>query len=291
MTSNATRANPARQTAKLQDPLPPIAWATCSLVLVCCSLWIIQTMLGVHWHDPTPEQILSWGGSLAARTLTGEYWRLFTSMFVHYGVMHLLANMYMLAIAGPRAERRFGFLGFVAIYFLGGLFGGLLSASWQGANMVKTVPSFTAFGMVHQQQIMLVVSAGASAAIMALCSALLVAKQMQPHGRVSAHEAEDTGFNKALAQVVGINLVMGFLIPGVDQAGHIGGLITGALIGAALASTSDSASGKRAVRVLVVVVLGACALWLGVRNCDGPQLREVRKQLDDEGSRVPVSAE
>jgi len=238
-------------------------------------------MLGVHWHDPTPDQILSWGGSLAARTLTGEYWRLFTSMFVHFGLMHLLANMYMLAIAGPRAERRFGFLGFLAIYFLGGLFGGLLSASWQGANMVKTVPSLTPFGIGHHEQIMLVVSAGASAAIMALCSALLVARQMQGNRQVAARDAEDSGFNKALVQVVGINLVMGFLIPGVDQAGHIGGLIAGAFTGAALAGTFDSSPGKRAVRVLVVMLLGTCALWIGIRNCDGPQLREVRKQLDD----------
>jgi rhomboid protease GluP len=245
----------------------------------------MQTMLGVHWHDPTPDQMLSWGGSLAARTLTGEYWRLFTSMFVHFGVMHLLANMYMLAIAGPRAERRFGIPAFLVIYLFGGLFGGLLSAWWQGGNMVKTVPSLTAFGIVHREQVVLVVSAGASAAIMALCSALLVARQLQ-HGPVhsGADGMEDSGFNKALAQVVGINLIMGFVIPGVDQAGHIGGLTVGALLGAVFANALQAASPRRLLRAMFALLVGIGLLWGGLRLGDRSELRDVRKQLDREAS-------
>lgn len=191
-------------------------WATIGLVLANLIVYVWMGASGVSWTEPDPEQLVEWGANLAPFTLSGDSWRLFSSMFVHGGAVHLLLNMYMLLLIGPLAQKRFGGIGFLAIYLATGLAAGLTSAWWHGTHPVTN--------LLMQSSIRLVASVGASGALMGLAGALCVA------GLSDADMGGSRG--KALAQVVLLNLGMGFMVSGVDQACHIGGLLTGLPLGA-----------------------------------------------------------
>lgn len=127
----------------------------------------------------------------------GEYWRLLTSMFLHADIMHLVFNMLALFILGRDIERFFGKKKFLVIYFISGLIGSALS--------YLIVPN---------------VSVGASGAIFGLMGANLFLYKINPtvYKRI---------YGSDFLILIGVNLVIGFIRPNIDMAGHIGGLIGG----------------------------------------------------------------
>ncbi len=139
------------------------------------------------------------GGADGAPTgvATGEYWRLFTSMFLHFGILHLLVNMWALWLLGRYLERALGPLRYLALYLVSGLGGGV-------AVYLLTAPNqFTA---------------GASGAIFGLFAALFV---------VNRKLGLD---NSGVAILILINLSLGFFVPNISLTGHIGGLVTGGVL-------------------------------------------------------------
>jgi len=132
----------------------------------------------------------------------GEYYRIFTSMFLHYGVIHLGLNMWVLWQLGRPLEAMFGRVRFLALYLLCGIGGGV--AVYLFAN-----PSAE--------------TAGASGAIFGLFAALILV--LRKMGRSIA----------GIVPVLVLNLVITFSVPGISIAGHLGGLVTGALVGAGFA--------------------------------------------------------
>lgn len=127
----------------------------------------------------------------------GEYYRLVTAMFLHYGVLHLLLNMWALWVLGRSLETALGPLRFAALYLVAGL-GGNVAAYWLSAENTT--------------------SAGASTAIFGLFAALFVI--MRRLGR-------DTS---AVIPILVINLIFTFTVPGISIPGHLGGLVVGALL-------------------------------------------------------------
>jgi membrane associated rhomboid family serine protease len=136
-----------------------------------------------------------------------EWWRLLTALFVHFGPMHFIANTFGLVVFGTRVERYFGRLAFIAIYFISGLTGSLVSL----ANLRMSFAFFT-------------ISGGASGAVYGLVAAVFI------FTRLTRREIETLNWYTMMI-FIGIGLAMGFAIPGIDNAGHIGGLIGGALTG------------------------------------------------------------
>ena len=132
----------------------------------------------------------------------GEYYRLFTSMFLHFGMAHLANNMLVLLVIGQRLEPVVGKLRFVLIYLLGGLGGNVISL-W--VNIRSS--SYT-------------VSAGASGAVFAVVGAMLWAV-LRNKGRVQ----DITG--KQMLIMAFFSVYFGFASEGVDNAAHLGGLICG----------------------------------------------------------------
>jgi membrane associated rhomboid family serine protease len=130
----------------------------------------------------------------------GQEYRLLTSAFMHYGIVHILFNMYALFILGPPLERYFGRLRFGALYFLSAL----------GGSVV-----------VYLFSPLSAATAGASGAIFGLFGATLVAARRL---RVDV---------RSLVVLIVINLVITFTVPGISWQGHVGGLLTGALVAAA----------------------------------------------------------
>lgn len=153
-----------------------------------------------------------------------EPWRLLTALLVHGGFWHFGLNMLALWMIGRVLEPMLGRWRFLALYLIGGLGGSVAVAAIAPMNS----------------------AVGASGAVFALMAALLVIGR-QLGGNVTG-----------ILVVLGINLVLGFIIPGIAWQAHLGGAAIGALVGFILARTSRRE--QRAVQILlliaVVVVVG-----------------------------------
>ena len=167
--------------------------------------WMLTGSLG---GSSSTEVLIRMGAKVTPLIAAGEYWRLFTSMFLHIGLMHLAFNAYALVAIGTDLERLFGHGRFLAIYFLSGLIGSLASYAFSDS-----------------------LAAGASGAIFGLIGAL---------GAFFAIHRERLGIwgrNRLLniAFLIVLNLFMG-LRPqsGIDNLAHIGGLLAGLGLGWAM---------------------------------------------------------
>lgn len=161
----------------------------------------------------------------------GEVYRLLTSAFLHGGVFHLLLNMYALFLFGPQLEAALGRVRFVALYFVSALGGSALSFAFSAPNQ----PSL-----------------GASGAVFGLLGGYLV---------VSRRLGRDS---TPILVLLAINFGYGFLVPRIDWRAHLGGLVAGALVAAALAyaprdgrRTLVQAAGTLATLLVVIAVV----LW------------------------------
>jgi rhomboid protease GluP len=158
------------------------------------------------WHSQNGVQ-LAWGANFGPATQDGEWWRLGSAMFLHFGLLHLALNMWALWDGGQWVERMYGHFRFVVLYFAAGLAGNLLSL------------------VVHAGQ---AVSGGASGAIFGLYGALLSYLWLE-RSRIQRGE-----FRWLFWAAIGfsvVTIVFGLMIPGIDNAAHIGGLIAGLLMG------------------------------------------------------------
>jgi rhomboid protease GluP len=138
----------------------------------------------------------------------GEWWRLFTAIFLHASIPHILFNMTSLFAIGVLAERLYGSLKFLAIYLGSGLIGSLVSFGY-------AVVSGTSLSDPH---------VGASGAIFGIAGALLTIRFQRSEVIPQRVRAQISGW---LIALVGINLAISFVTPYVDNSAHIGGLIGG----------------------------------------------------------------
>jgi rhomboid protease GluP len=202
-------------------------------------------------------QVGLWGDNFGALTLSGEWWRLITNVFVHGGLFHFAFNMWCLWNLGQLCESLYGRWTYATIYLVCGLGASLASALWHPA--------------VH--------SAGASGAIFGLAGALISAFKL---GEFSVPRSALSGTLRSLGAFVFYNLLFGFL-PGIDNTAHIGGLITGLLVGAliALAAPRQDQAPRRVLifaavtLALAVIAAGAARYYhLPVRFGRSPFARE-----------------
>ena len=137
--------------------------------------------------------------------LDGEYYRFFTSMFMHGGIDHIVSNMIFLAALGEMLERVIGHARFAILYILSGIGGGLFSI----ANVLLS-------GNHHT-------SVGASGAIFGLIGAMLIL--------VVIHNGRYQGISVGRMIFAIVYMVYdGMRSEGIDNAAHVGGLVFGALI-------------------------------------------------------------
>lgn len=189
---------------------------TTLLLISFIGLFIMQVLSGVDANNPSTEALLKWGANALPYTMDNEPWRLASSAFLHIGLMHLLFNGFAMYFFGQVAEPMFGSAKFLALFLLAAIGGNLLNnhITWQGILDGTGQPG---------------ISAGASGGIMGIGAALLIAAlfKISVNGMVLNL--------KSLIIIMGINLVYGFAVPGIDNAGHIGGAVTGLVIALAFA--------------------------------------------------------
>jgi len=170
---------------------------------------IVYLITAFYSHSLTNmnNQVLTNMGALYGPLTVGEgeWWRLFTSMFLHAGTMHILMNMYSLYLVGRGVEIYFNPKSYWSIYLFSGLIGGLISL------------------FVHPNSI----GIGASGAIFGIFGALAGYFLINKDKIGEQGKAFMTNFGTVLL----LNLVIGLTIPNVDMSAHIGGLIAGFLGG------------------------------------------------------------
>ncbi|MDX1627848.1 MAG: rhomboid family intramembrane serine protease [Fulvivirga sp.] len=105
-----------------------IPWVTYGLIFSNVALFLYRLSIGSSLEFP--QDTLDWGANFAPYTLGDEWWRLITSMFLHFGWIHLIVNMYALFVLGRKLEQEVGPLTFSFIYLLTGIAGSIASIYW-----------------------------------------------------------------------------------------------------------------------------------------------------------------
>lgn len=204
---------------------------TYALIVLNIMVYLVSAFFSQSLIDIQLQPLVNLGALYGPYTVQqGEWWRLFTAMFLHGGMTHLLMNMFSLYIVGRAAEMYFDTKSYVIIYLFSGLIGGLFSL------------------YMHPES----VGVGASGAIFGVFGALA--------GFFLAHRdkmvSHSKAFMKDFAIIIGINLVIGLSIPAVDVSAHIGGLMAGFIGGFALSKNPKWLLPYSAAMVAVIIFAG-----------------------------------
>jgi membrane associated rhomboid family serine protease/Flp pilus assembly protein TadD len=210
---------------------------------------------GTIASDFRGQVAVSYGANYGPYTLSGQWWRIFTYMFLHGGIWHIVFNMWCLWDLGALCEQLYGRWMYLCIYLITGIAGGLASVAWNPG----------------------VLSVGASGAIFGLAGALAASFYL---GEFSIPRFAIQGTLRSLAFFIGFNVLfgigynvfMGGNVGGIDNACHAGGLVSGAILGALIAKIAPHAASRRITVVgVVAVMLAACGF--GVREWRGRPMR------------------
>jgi rhomboid protease GluP len=209
------------------------------LLGIILAVFVVSVLLGVFlfgsWTSLTNtniEVLILMGAKVNPLIAQGELWRLFTAIFLHSGVMHLLFNLYALYILGPLLEGYIGHVRFLAVFLVSGLYGSLLSYALSGP-----------------------VSVGASGSIFGLLGAITVF--------FLRYRNNFGGQGRAILQnmlvVLALNLVIGFSSGFIDNWGHIGGLVGGVLVMIGIMPRYRQPAALQAVAISAPVIPGGMA--------------------------------
>ncbi|MDQ7030971.1 MAG: rhomboid family intramembrane serine protease [Ardenticatenia bacterium] len=186
-------------------PLGSSAYVASLLIALNISMFLLETLAG---GSQNPCTLIRFGAKFNVLIQQGQYWRLVTPIFLHIGLSHLLFNQYALWILGREVEQLFGSARFAVLYLLTGMWGNVTSMLFVDA-----------------------ISAGASGAIFGLVGAQLTFLWVNRHvlGEIGRQQRLN------LLGIIGLNLIFGVTVPGIDNWNHMGGLASGLLLGAVLA--------------------------------------------------------
>jgi len=195
---------PPQMQLRLPVSNPILTWLLLGSIVV---VWLVMELVG---GSENPVVLVTFGANYGPAILDGQFWRLFTSMFLHIGLAHLFFNAYALFIFGMEMERLYGPDRYIIVYVLSGLFGSLASFASRGPTVFSAGASGAIFGVI-----------GMNLAYFML--------HRQTFGRFGRQRVMNT------LLIIGINLVFGFTVPGIDNLAHIGGLVAGLALGYGLA--------------------------------------------------------
>ncbi|HMK73831.1 MAG TPA: rhomboid family intramembrane serine protease, partial [Myxococcaceae bacterium] len=227
----AVAADPVADFMRPLVAATPRTWCVNAIIALNVAVYLVMVARGVSPLSPSAGDLLRWGANFAPRTLNGQPWRLVASMFLHYGALHLLLNMFVLWQAGAVVERLYGHARFAALYLAAGVCGSVVSL------------------IAHSRG----VGAGASGAVFGVYGALgafLLRERGAIPGKVLSRLT-----NVAIGFVV-YNILFSLTSRSIDLAAHVGGLLGGAAAGAWLARplADRSAAPLRPIAVVALAV-------------------------------------
>ncbi len=238
------------QLARLPSAATPWTSVTGLIVIANLLVFVAMGLAGAGWISvASMAPYLRYGANQAIATTDGQWWRLVASMFLHYGILHLLLNMWALFQAGQLLEKLLGRALYILVYFGSGICGSLVTLVWHGREGAW--------------------SAGASGAVFGIYGALIGYMLRQQHALPPS--VWQPGLKGALS-FAGYNLIFGLLIPGIDNAAHLGGLAGGFALGGLVALPLDLATrrqltpGRLALGTIVLGVAIAIGVFAATRS-------------------------
>ena len=223
---NEHNANDQKKISEVFTPKKPII--TYILLALNFAMFFIPSLLG------NMDQLYNWGATYGPFIRMGQYYRLLTGAFIHGGIFHLLFNMYALWIIGSQLESFIGKSRYLLVYLFSAICASLLSITMNGN----------------------VASVGASGAIFGLLGALLY---FGYHYRVYLGGV----IKSQIIPIIVINLVLGFMMPDVDNAAHIGGLIGGCLMMMGVGVQYKSSTSEKINGCIMSIIYLIFLLYMG----------------------------
>jgi rhomboid protease GluP len=253
---------------------PLLRWsaapATYLLVFANVAMFLLMLGTGAQSLSPggtsTPQALMQWGAKSSSSVLMDhEWWRLFTAMFIHAGILHLATNMWCLWNLGLLGEPMLGPVGMVCVYTLSGAAGNLLGLAVDA--LMSTVQG-TALSQIP--------SVGASGAVFGIAGLLII---FLSRARLPIPAPELQRLRRSVIYFAGLNFVLGAAISiaptemKVDNMAHLGGFAMGLALGVPLAP--QLAAGRRkyfrrqtvvfvsSALLLAVAAFGVASFWTG----------------------------
>lgn len=204
-------------------------------VIICANVlvWLIMIASGVDFLAPSTDDMRTWGGANALDVTAGDYWRLWTSNYLHYGIIHLAVNMLSLNNIGRMLEQFIGAWRFAFIYTLTGICASAVSIWWN--------PSALGVG-----------ASGAILGIVGILLAILTTKLIEKQARMR--------MLRSMAVSAGL-MVLISLQANVDNAAHLGGLAGGMIAGYFIFPELKAHYYQRKTQYMGLI--GACLLLAG----------------------------
>ena len=202
------------------------------------AVFLGMALAGVSVTNPTSRELIHWGANFGPYTLAGQWWRLLTCVFLHIGIIHIAFNMWCLWDLGALAESLYGHWTFAAVYLTTGVAASVASSAWRPQGL----------------------SAGASGAIFGIAGALIASFYL---GEFSFPRAAIAGTLRSVVMFAGYNLIFGAVSGHTDNAAHVGGLVSGLILGALIAKVAPSPDDL--FRRTAVLLVGVLMVGLGVR--------------------------
>lgn len=269
--AEAERLDTFWQAVHAATPRTPV---TLGIVAINAAIFVATLFAGAGLFRGSPELLLAWGANYGPATGDGEPWRLVASMFLHFGIVHVAFNMWALWDAGRLVERLYGNGAFAGIYLFAGICGALGSLWWNAPR---------------------VVSAGASGAVFGVYGALFAFALARKH---AVPKAVIGSIGASAAVFVAFSLFVGAVMPGIDNAAHLGGLAGG--FAAGLACARPVGAGLPPLRAAATVALAAAmlaGLWQALpapaytHRAQLAAEQEIRDFLTEEAAAVKAARE
>jgi membrane associated rhomboid family serine protease len=194
----------AASAARSRRVQPRLTYGLLALIVV---IFVLEELAG---GSTTPAVLIRFGATYGPALFAGEMWRLFTAMFVHIGIAHIFFNGFALYSIGREVEAGFGHARFAAVYFGAGLFGNVVSFFWRGIMEFSSGASGAIFGIL-----------GAELAFL-----LLHRQRLGEAGRAARNQ---------LLRIIAVNIIIGVTVVSINNAAHMGGLVSGFVLGYLLA--------------------------------------------------------
>ena len=210
---------------------------TYALIISNLIMFVMMLLSGGNLSNIDASIAYDYGGLVNYKTMGGptELYRLVTSMFLHAGIFHLGFNLYALYVLGPQLESFFGKIKYLIIYLGSGIIGGLVSMVFQADSLV---------------------SVGASGALFGLIGALIY---FGYHYRVYFGQV----IKSQILPILFLNLILGFMLSGINIAAHIGGLIGGVLVAMTVGVKYKSTTSDRINGCIMLTIFTVFLLYMG----------------------------
>jgi len=220
---------PARQRRSIPLKTVPV---TTTVIAINALVFLAMAFTGSSPSEPNIPDLIKWGANDGLATLLAQPWRMLASNYVHIGILHIALNMWCLWNLGILAEQIFDRWTYFLVYTFCGITGSLVSI------------------VLHPIR----VGAGASGAIFGMAGALISALYL---GHLPIHPSALKSTLKSLLSFAGYNLFFGAVVPAIDNSAHIGGLVCGLAMGAALAPHLTSPPDERSAWNRWIFILAA----------------------------------